>query len=53
MNHKKRKSKNQRSGCKLCKPWKINSVKFKNQHKPSELRILLGFELDIKDGNKR
>lgn len=46
MNHKKYRSKNQRAGCKLCRPWKINGVKFKNKFKISELRILLGFKKD-------
>lgn len=25
-NHKRGRSKNQRAGCKLCKPWKVNGV---------------------------
>jgi len=24
MNHKRGKSRNQRAGCKMCKPWKVN-----------------------------
>lgn len=26
MNHKRGKARNQRAGCKLCKPWKMNGV---------------------------
>ena len=27
MNHKRKRARNQRSGCKLCKPWKVNGVR--------------------------
>lgn len=27
MNHKRRRPRNQRAGCKLCKPWKMNGVR--------------------------
>lgn len=27
MHHKRGKSRNQRAGCKLCKPWKANGVR--------------------------
>ncbi len=26
MHHKRKKSKNQRAGCLMCKPWKVNGV---------------------------
>lgn len=26
MNHKRRRPRNRRAGCKMCKPWKINGV---------------------------
>lgn len=31
MNHKRRRSKNQRAGCLLCKPWKMNGVSENNK----------------------
>ena len=34
MNHKKRKTKNRRAGCKLCKPWKANG--FATERKDGE-----------------
>lgn len=38
-NHKKYKSINQRAGCKLCKPWKINGIRwYKNA--PADQKIL-------------
>ena len=27
MNHKRHKARNQRAGCKLCKPWKVNGFR--------------------------
>jgi hypothetical protein len=27
MNHKRKRSRNARAGCKLCKPWKINGIR--------------------------
>ncbi len=27
MNHKRKKARNARAGCKLCKPWKANGVR--------------------------
>ena len=27
MHHKRRRSRNRRAGCKLCKPWKINGYR--------------------------
>jgi hypothetical protein len=27
MNHKRKRPRNQRAGCKLCKPWKMNGVR--------------------------
>ena len=36
--HKRRRPKNRRAGCLLCKPWKVNGAKKSNKLKPSELR---------------
>lgn len=40
MHHKRKKRRNLRAGCKMCKPWKINGVNkwAKNQAKPSDFR---------------
>ena len=27
MNHKRKRTRNRRSGCKLCKPWKVNGFR--------------------------
>jgi hypothetical protein len=27
MNHKRKRARNRRAGCKLCKPWKVNGVR--------------------------
>lgn len=27
MHHKRKKHRNRRSGCKMCKPWKVNGVR--------------------------
>lgn len=27
MNHKRKKHRNRRAGCKMCKPWKVNGVR--------------------------
>lgn len=36
MNHKRKRCKNRRSGCLMCKPWKINGAKLKEKLKHSE-----------------
>jgi hypothetical protein len=38
-NHKKRRAINQRSGCKLCRPWKINGVRW-YANAPADQRVL-------------
>jgi len=40
MNHKKKKPKNQRAGCLMCKPWKINGMgkESKSNAKPADFR---------------
>jgi hypothetical protein len=47
MHHKRRRPKNRRAGCLMCKPWKVNGVRktFGSNYgetrlKPSELRRL-------------
>ena len=27
MNHKRKRPRNRRAGCKLCKPWKVNGIR--------------------------
>lgn len=27
MNHKRKRARNRRAGCKMCKPWKVNGVR--------------------------
>ena len=34
MNHKRKRPRNQRAGCKLCKHWKVNG--FRNERKDGE-----------------
>ena len=40
MHHKRKKRRNLRAGCKMCKPWKINGVNkwAKHQAKASDFR---------------
>lgn len=40
MHHKRRRPRNSRAGCKLCKPWKISGYNSFDQLKPSEQRSL-------------
>ena len=44
MHHKRRRPKNRRAGCLMCKPWKVNGAGKWNlcegQFKPSEVREL-------------
>jgi hypothetical protein len=47
MNHKRRRPKNRRAGCLMCKPWKVNGVgkngsnRMEYKLKPSERRRLI------------
>lgn len=52
MHHKKRRPKNRRAGCKLCRPWKINGAKesYHSVWKTSERRQLAGIRADEKSG---
>lgn len=34
MNHKRKRARNARAGCKLCKPWKVNG--FRNERQDGE-----------------
>ena len=42
MHHKRRRPKNRRAGCLMCKPWKVNGAGGQNRYegkwKPSEVR---------------
>ena len=38
MNHKRRRCKNRRAGCLMCKPWKVNGSKRKDAD-PQQLRL--------------
>lgn len=40
--HKRRKAKNARAGCLLCRPWKANGAPPDSRFRPSELRRLGG-----------
>jgi hypothetical protein len=44
--HKRKRPKNARSGCLLCKPWKANGAK--NRDQASVRRVLEGDECDDK-----
>ena len=47
-NHKKRRAINQRAGCKLCKPWKMNGIgEYKNS--PADQRVL---QESVKDASE-
>ena len=37
MNHKRKRPKNRRSGCLMCKPWKMNGAKNKLSHREAAL----------------
>ena len=36
--HKRKRPKNRRSGCLMCKPWKMNGARKKDRMKPSDRR---------------
>ena len=48
MHHKRRRARNQRAGCKLCKPWKVNGYRTErvDGEKFSDHRRRLGSEVD-------
>lgn len=39
MNHKRKRPKNGRAGCLMCKPWKVNGVGKEEKFKASEQRV--------------
>ncbi len=53
MHHKKRRPKNRRAGCKLCRPWKINGAKENGRQSlwnTSERRQIAGHRADERNG---
>lgn len=40
MHHKRKRPKNSRAGCLMCKPWKVNGAPTVDQLKPSENRLV-------------
>lgn len=50
MNHKRKRPRNRRAGCKMCKPWKINGVKTESKggeaHSSHLRRVKLLKEID-------
>jgi len=40
MHHKRKRTKRQRAGCQMCKPWKQNGEGKRDHFKPSEQRKL-------------
>jgi hypothetical protein len=51
MNHKRKRPRNARAGCKLCKPWKVNGVRTEcsDGEKFSDHRRRVAAEQDIRD----
>jgi len=51
MNHKRKRPRNARAGCKLCKPWKVNGVRTEcsDGEKFSDHRRCVAAEQDIRD----
>lgn len=51
MNHKRKRPKNRRSGCLMCKSWKVNgvSVESKNGEKFSDHKERIAKSREIKD----
>lgn len=38
MHHKRKRAKNRRAGCLMCKPWKINGAKHRKENRKRQVR---------------
>ena len=38
MHHKRKRAKNQRAGCLMCKPWKVNGAKRRKENRRRQVR---------------
>lgn len=49
MNHKRRRPKNRRGGCLLCKPWKANGAQVATRHRFSDTRRMVAADTAVND----